>query len=96
MFREEDERFDLTVRATRSGAYVLIETASRDTTETLVRPAHDTGRAPAVLQERKTGTEYRADHGDGPGGGEFFLVTNAGAEEFRLVRAPVSAPGRAS
>ena len=50
----------------------------------------------AVLQERKTGTKYRADHGDGPGGGEFFLVTNAGAEEFRLVRAPVSAPGRAS
>ena len=94
VFREEDERFDLTVRATRSGAYVLIETASRDTTETLVLPAEDTGRAPAVLQQREPGTEYRADHGDGPGRGEFFLVTNAGAEEFRLVRALASAPGR--
>ena len=69
VFREEDERFDLTVRATRSGACVLIETSSRDTTETLVLPAHDTGRAPAVLQGREPGTEYRADHAAGPGGG---------------------------
>ena len=95
VFREEDERFELTVRVTRSGAFVLIETASRDTTETLVLPARDTGRAPAVLAERETGAEYRADHADGPVGGEFFLVTNAGAEEFRLVRAPAATPGRA-
>jgi oligopeptidase B len=95
VFREEDERFELTVRATRSGAFVLIETSSRETTETLVLPAHDTDQAAAVLEEREPGTEYRADHADGPGGGEFFLVTNAEAEEFRLVRAPAGGPGRA-
>jgi len=42
VFREEDQRFELTVRATRSGAYVLIETESRDSTETLVLPAAGT------------------------------------------------------
>src|SRR5262249_15468739 len=41
------------------------------------------------------GVEYTADHGDGPDGGEFYQVTNADAEEFRLVRAPAAAPGRA-
>src|SRR5499427_5935271 len=88
VFGEDDERFELTVRATRSGKYVLIESASRDSTETLVIPADDDRAPPAVLQQRRAGIEYRADHADGPGGGEFYLVTNDGATEFRLVRAP--------
>ena len=44
----------------------------------------------------KAGVEYRADHGDGPDGGEFYLVTNDQASEFRLVRAPARAPGSAA
>jgi oligopeptidase B len=96
VFREDDERFELTVRATRSGEYVLIESESRRSTETLMLPAAGTTAAPAVMQERRPGVEYRADHAAGPGGGEFFLVTNAGAEEFRLVRAPAAAPGEAN
>jgi len=96
VFREDDKRFDLTVRATRSGRYLLIETESRDTTETLVIPAAAPGTAPAVLEPRRPGIEYRADHADGPDGGQFYLVTNDGAEEFRLIRAPARAPGRGS
>ena len=90
VFREDDERFELTVRATRSGKYVLIESASLDSTETLVIPADDDRAPPAVMQKRRTGIEYRADHADGPDGGEFYLVTNDGAAEFRLVRAPAA------
>jgi oligopeptidase B len=92
VYREDDERFELSVRATRSGMWLLIETASRDTTETLLIPADDTGAAPFVIEPRRAGTEYYADHADGPDGGELYLVTNAGAAEFRLVRAPVTAP----
>jgi len=95
VFSEDDERFALIVRTTRSGRYVLIETDSRNTTETLVIPADAPHTPPAVLEPRRPGTEYRADHADGPDGGEFYLVTNNGAEEFRLVRAPARAPGRA-
>jgi protease II len=68
VFTEQDERFDVIVRATRSGAYILLETENRDTTETLVIPATDPGAAPAVLRERQPGVEYRADHADGPAG----------------------------
>ena len=93
VYREDDERFELTVRATRSGAWLLIETASRDTTETLLIPAGDTGVAPFVIEPRRPGTEYYADHAGGPDGGELYLVTNDGAAEFRLVRGPVTAPG---
>ena len=91
VYREDDERFELTVRATRSGAWVLIETTSRNTTETLLIPADDTGAAPFVIEPRRPGTEYFADHAAGPGGGELYLVTNVGAAEFRLVRGPVTA-----
>src|SRR5580693_8058474 len=91
VYREDDERFELTVRATRSGAWLLIETASRNTTETLLVPADDTGVAPFVIEPRRPGTEYSADHAGGPDGGELYLVTNAGAAEFRLVQAPVTA-----
>jgi oligopeptidase B len=95
VFREDDERFALIVRTTRSGRYVFIETESRNTTETLVIPADAPRTPPAVLEPRTPGTEYRADHADGPDGGEFYLVTNDAAEEFRLVRVPARAPGRA-
>src|SRR5204863_441798 len=71
---------------------ILLETESRDTTETLAIPATDPGAAPAVLQERRKGVEYWADHADGPAGGEFYLVTNDGAADFRLVRGPARRP----
>ncbi len=93
VFTEDDERFEATVRATRSGAYILIEAACRDTTETLVIPAAEPGAEPFVLRERRKGVEYRADHAGGPDGGEFYLVTNDGAAEFRLVRGPVAGWG---
>jgi oligopeptidase B len=92
VFTEHDERFDVIVRATRSGAYILLHTESRDTTETLVIPATDPGAVPTVLQERRKGVEYRADHADGPDGGEFYLVTNDEAAEYRLVRRPAGHP----
>ena len=95
VFREEDQRFELTVRATRSGTYVLIESAARDSTETLVLPAVATAQRPAVMEKRSPRVEYSAEHARGPGPGEFFLVTNAEAEEFQLVAAPADAPGRA-
>jgi oligopeptidase B len=93
VFTEPDDRFEVTVRASRSGALIFIECESRESTETLVIPATDTRSVPRVVQPRRRGIEYRADHADGPDGGELYLVTNDGATEFRLVRAAVTAPG---
>lgn len=72
---------------------IFIERESRDTTETLVIPATDTRSVPRVVQPRRRGIEYRAAHGDGPDGGELYLVTSDSAAEFRLMRAPVATPG---
>ncbi|MET8049625.1 prolyl oligopeptidase family serine peptidase [Streptosporangium sp. NPDC005286] len=81
VFQEDDARFEITVRATRSGEYILIEAASRDTTETLLIPASAPEAPPQVVRPRRRGIEYSVEHG----GDRFYLVTNDDAEEFRLV-----------
>jgi oligopeptidase B len=92
-FTEDDQRFEVYVRATRSRGFILIESESRDTTETRVIPAAEPGAPPAVLRPREKGVEYGADHASGPDGGEFYLVTNSGATEFRLLHGPAAGPG---
>jgi len=89
VFTEDDERFEVFVRLSRDGAVIFIECESRDTTETWTIAATQPRSFPKIVQPRRRGTEYRADHGDG----ELYLVTNDGATEFRLVKAPVMAPG---
>jgi len=93
VYTEDDERFEVFVRLSRSGAVIFIECESRETTETRYILATDARSAPMVVEPRRRGIEYRADHADGPGGGDLYLVTNDGATEFRLVKAPVIAPG---
>jgi oligopeptidase B len=91
---ENDARFEVELRASRSGELAIITSASRDTTEVRLIPMTDPERAPVVVAPRRSGIEYRADHASGPDDGELYLVTDDGAAEFRLMRAPVPAPGR--
>lgn len=92
VFTETDERFEVTVRASRSGSHLHRMRKPRYYGDVYI-PATDTRSVLRVVQPRRGGIEYRADHADGPDGGELYLVTNDGATEFRLVRTPVAAPG---
>lgn len=83
VFQEDDRRFDVIVRSSRSGAYVIIESESRDTTETLLIPAATPETAPSIVRTRRKGVEYTVEDG----GDRLYLVTNDGATEFRLVEA---------
>ena len=49
-----------------------------------------------IVEPRHKGHEYAVDHGTGPDGGELYILTNDGAPEFRLMRAPVRSPGQTS
>ncbi len=96
---ETDERFELGVRATRSGALVVIWAESRDTRETWVLPTDDALAPPRSVGGRRAGVEYHAEHllvgstgaqaGEAGEAGTLVVVTNDGAEEFRLTTAPV-------
>ncbi len=86
---EEDERFHLSVRRTRSGGYVVVSLNSMVTTEIRVIAADEPTGELRVLLPRRQGVEYGIDHR----GDRFLILTNDGAPNFRLVDAPVDSPG---
>jgi oligopeptidase B len=91
LFREEDERFWLGVGKTRSHRFLAIQSSSKVTSEWHLIEAVDPGSRPRLVAERESGVEYDLDHR----GDDLLIVTNAdGAEDFKLVTAPVDAPGR--
>ena len=98
VFREDDERFFLGVGRTRSGRFVLIDVESKLTSETWFIPTDNAELPPAVIAPREHEHEYTVDHHEHADlGDRFLIVTNSeGARNFRLVAAPVNAPGPAN
>jgi oligopeptidase B len=90
VFHEEDERFNLGVGRTRDREYLLLEVGSHTTSETWVLEAGAPTAAFRLLAERVDEEEYGVDHREG----FFYIRTNHGAEQFRLMRTPVTATGR--
>ena len=96
VFEEQDRAFTLSVGRTKDRAFVVLALHSTTTTESWVIPADAPHTAPAVVEPRRAGVEYALEHhrgGDGPGW--FVILTNDGAEDFRLVAAPDDRAARA-
>jgi len=90
LFEETDERFRISVERTRSGAYLLLTTASHTASEVHYLAANDSKGTFHRIATREDDHEYYADHR-----GDFFLIrTNSGGRNFRLVTAPATSPGR--
>ena len=90
VLEEPDERFELNLRATRSGGLVVIWSESRDTSEVWVLDARRPLEPARSVGGRRAGVEYHAEHAILPDGNEtLLLVTNDGAAEFALARCPV-------
>jgi len=87
---EPDERFELTLRQSRSGDAILVLAESRDTGESWAVDAHSPESPARSVGGRRAGVLYRAEHlREGTGPGRLLLVTNDEAPEFRLVDCPV-------
>jgi oligopeptidase B len=88
VYTEPDEAFFVDVELARSGEWIILELASHTTSEVHVLPAAEPEGAFRVVQPREHGIEYTLAHR----GDRFYIVTNDGAENFRLVEAPVADP----
>jgi oligopeptidase B len=91
VFEDPDQRFELTLSTSRSGELAIITAESRDTTEVRVIPLNSPLDDPVLIEPRHRGIEYRVDHARD---GTLFVVTDAGAPEFTLMRASLASPGR--
>lgn len=90
VFEEQDDRFFLNIHKTRSGAFVVMTLESAITTEVHTVAADTPQSAPQVVEPRQQGHEYRLDHH----GDDFYILSNLGAQNFKLVTAPTSNPKR--
>jgi oligopeptidase B len=89
LYREGDELFDLEASRSRDRKMVFLSSYAKTMTEVRYLPA-DQPRAPLkVILPRREGHEYSVDYD----AGRFYIRTNRGAKNFRLVSAPVSTPG---
>ncbi|BDU77465.1 S9 family peptidase [Mesoterricola sediminis] len=86
---EPDELFTTGIGRTRDGAFLLMETRSTDTWETRCLRADRPKGAFRAVAPREKGHKYAVDHR----AGAFWIRTNRGAVNFRLVTAPAANPG---
>ena len=93
VLQEDDEAFEVTVHATRSGEWIVIESHSRDTSECWLLPSGDTTVEPRSVAGRRRGTEYTVDHAPWGDGDELLMVTNDDAPEFRVLAASTETSG---
>lgn len=88
VFDERDVLYNVGVAKSRDCKMIFIQTEAKTSRETLYLSASDpTGEFKVVVQ-RSADHEYSVEHY----GGDFFILTNDEAENFRVVRAPVSGP----
>jgi oligopeptidase B len=90
LYHEKDEMFYLELSKTRSMAYLLIDLESKTTSEVRYLNADNTEESLQVVHPRQHGMEYDVDHR----GEKFYIVTNDGARNFRLMTAPVTDPSK--
>lgn len=88
---EPDAGFFMGVGETQSGDTIVIDIHDHETSEVWMIPADKPLSEPVLIAPRETGIEYSIeDHGD-----TLYILTNVGdAEDFKVVTAPKSAPGR--
>ncbi|MCS5480661.1 S9 family peptidase [Corynebacterium sp. YIM 101645] len=94
VFREDDEQFFTGVGSTRSEKYLIIEAASKITSETRVLPMDNPEGEFEVLWPREKNVEYSVDHAAVPGldGGEdrWIITHNATGPNFAVGECPVA------
>jgi oligopeptidase B len=92
VYEEKDELFDISTGRTRDKAMIILEIASKTSSEARYIPADKPDAPLTIVLARQPDHEYDVDHR----GGLFYIRSNKGAKNFRIVTAPVSDPSEAS
>ncbi|MWJ27783.1 prolyl oligopeptidase family serine peptidase [Halomonas sp. ZH2S] len=80
LLQEPDSEFWLGVGKSRSRRWLMVESASKDTSEVHLVPAQAPHATPICLQPRKAGVEYNVEHRPGA----FYVLHNRNGANFQL------------
>jgi oligopeptidase B len=89
VYEERDELYLVQLGKTRDRKYLLISSDSKTTSEVRYLNADQPAGRFQVIAPRRSGIEYAVHHRDG----QFLILTNENAQNFKVVTAPVSDPG---
>ncbi len=92
VFQEDNVLYNVSVSRSRSGKYIFIPADGFTSSEWRVVPTASPTDAPRLVAARRPDVEYSVDHG----GTSFYISTNDGARNFRIVRAPDADPSPAT
>ncbi|MEQ1717085.1 MAG: S9 family peptidase, partial [Hyphomicrobium sp.] len=90
VYEEKDIGFYVGLSATQSKRFITIDIHDHETSEVLLLDSQDASQPPRLVAPRAKGHQYTVEHN-----GERLMITtnSAGAEDFRIVEAPVTSPG---
>jgi len=90
VYEEKDDTFGTFVYKSKSREYLIIGSYQTMSNEYQFLDANTPDGEWTIIQPRERGLEYSVDHF----GDDFYIVTNQDAKNFKLVKAPVSKPGK--
>ena len=88
VFTEPDELYDIGVSRSRNGEMLFVTSFAKTMREVRYLSADKPNGDWKIVLPREKDHEYAADYDDG----KFYITTNKGAKNFRVVVAPVSDP----
>lgn len=95
VYGEADKGFYVGIGKTQSGKFVLVDVHDHQTSEVYLIDADAPTKPMRLVEARSFGHEYGVEHH--VGSEQFIITTNSGgAEDFRIVTAPVDAPAATS
>ncbi len=92
VYHEKDKSFSCDVYRDRSDAFVVITTDSTMSTEEWILPANEPNGTFKVFLTREAEHEYSIQHANG----EFYILTNWNAKNFRLMKCPATNSARSA
>jgi len=92
IFQEDDVRFELSLRLSKSRKYVLVDTSSETSSEYRYLDSSNPQGKLEVFQARTPGLRYWVEHA----GERFYIRTDLDAPNFRLMEADPGSTGKES
>ena len=89
VFEENDPAWFVGIERTTSGAFAVIRVSDHDASECHLLDLADPSAKPRCIEKRRPQCLYSIAHR----GDALFIRTNADAEDFRIVTAPLASPG---
>ncbi len=90
VYHETDDSYAVDVLRTRSGEFILLTVSSATTSEVQFLSASQPTGSFRLIHPRQHWMEYYVEHH----GDHFWIYTNDQAENFKLVKAPVTTPDK--